>query len=200
LRSLRVFPTAVLAAAVLSSSTAALDSVWARRAAFSGHWAATSSEISEWPQAEFGFSSLAGPLSSSAYLVPGLAVSGGGSRNLTAARAFFDLRYMMPLGERIIPYMEGGVTGAAFRVDVLDHTGDGPSPTVDRKTYLRGGFEFGAGADLALGGSWSVSAAIRRVWLGDIDTDLVRSDGRKIYRDRDPSFWELPRISIVYWF
>ena len=143
---------------------------------------------------------LVGPLFGDIYLVPGASVSHGGDFDLTTGRGYMDIRYMLPIGDKIIPYIDVGFTGAGFRVDVRDHTGSGPTPSVERKTYLRGGFELGVGADLALGGNWSVSAGIKGVWLGDVDTDLVIENGRSVYISRDPSFLELPRLAILYWF
>jgi opacity protein-like surface antigen len=197
---LRVLCTLALAAAIGICLVITPDGAWARKAAVSGDWAGVSSDLLEWPQDQFGLKLLVGPFFGNLYVLPGAAVSHGGERDLTTGRGYLNLRYMLPFGDKVIPYIEGGVTGTALRLDVLDHTGEGPTASVKRETYLRGGFEFGAGVDLALGGNWSISAEIKSVWLGDIDTDLVLRGGRSVYRTRDPSFREVPRISLVYWF
>lgn len=170
-----------------------------RTAALSGSWSALQSDLLDWPSDQLGFNGYIGPFSENFYLVPGLTGARDSRADITSTGVSLSLHYMLPAGDRFVPFIEGGILGQAFRVDVIDRTGDG-LPTFDRTTYVRGGFQLGAGIDLALGGNWSVVAAIRGVFLDDLDTEFVSRDGRVLTLSRDPSYWELPRIAIVYWY
>lgn len=171
----------------------------ARTAALSASWSGLQSDILDWPSDQLGLRSYIGPFGKNLYLVPGIAGARDTENDVTSTAATLCLHYMLPAGDRLVPFIEAGVAGVAMRVDVLDFTGGDP-PEVDRTTYLRGGLQLGAGVDLALGGSWSVTAAIKGTWLSDVDTELVLRGDKVISLSEDPSYWELPRIAIVYWY
>ena len=149
---------------------------------------------------QFGFGGYLGPLGKSIYLVPGLTASHDSGKDLTTAGAYLNLHFMLPAGDRFIPFIECGLVGAAIRLDLIDRTAGGPAPTSERTTYIRGGFQIGGGLDLALGGNWSVIAEVRGVFLGDVNTQLVNRGDRVVNLEEDPSYWELPRLAIVYWY
>jgi opacity protein-like surface antigen len=158
------------------------------------------SDIFEWPAAEIGFRAHIGPFGESLYIVPGLSAGGDAETDILFAGASVGLLYMLPAGDRFVPFLEAGVTGTAIRIDVLDFTEHVIPPESDRTTYIRGGIQVGAGLDIALGGNWSVTTAARVTFLGDIDTQHAPRDGMTVTTDKNPSYWELPRIAIVYWY
>ena len=194
----RAFIVIALSAVALSATSP--SPALPRAAALSASWSALKSDLLDWPSGQLGFSGHFGPFGGGLYLVPGVTGSHDPGADISAGGIHLNLLYMLPAGDRFIPFVEGGVAGNAFRVDVLDRTAGGQSPARDRTTYLRGGFQLGAGFDLALGGSWSVVAGVRRTWLEDIVTEHVMRDGRVAGVEEDPSYWELPRIAIVYWY
>jgi opacity protein-like surface antigen len=153
----------------------------------------------DWPSDQFGFSGYIGPFGESVYLVPGLTVAHDPGKNITSLGAILNLHYMLPAGDRLVFFMEIGVAGTATRIDVLDFTAGDP-PEKDRTTYIRGGFQFGAGIDIALGGNWSVTAAARGTFLRDIDTKYIPGGDTCVTITESPSYYELPRIAVVYWY
>lgn len=172
----------------------------ARTAALSLSWSAVESDLVDWPSGQFGLNGYLGPLGSNLYFVMGASFGHDSGPDLTSVGAYLNLHYMLPTGDRLIPFFEGGLIGTVLRIDVLDRTGGESVPVRDRTTYLRGGFQIGAGFDLALGSSWSVTAGFRTVRLGNIDTELIPVGGRVLAAEKDPSYWELPRLAIVYWY
>jgi hypothetical protein len=189
---------AVTAAAALSAISP--PAATGRTAAVCGSWSAVTSDLLDWPSHQFGLSEYLGPLGDNLYIVPGLSFARDSGDDVTSVGAYINLHYMLPAGDRLIPFIEGGVSGTALRIDVLDRTGAGTLPSRDRTTYLRGGLQFGAGFDLALGSSWSVTAGFRTVRLSDVDSELVIVGGRVVDVEADPSYWELPRVAITYWY
>jgi hypothetical protein len=171
----------------------------ARTVALSGSWSGLQSDLLDWPSDQVGFSAYIGPFGKSLHLVPGFAAAHDPGKDITSAGASLNLQYMLPAGDRLVAFIEGGVTGTAIRVDVVDNTDRIPS-MFDRTTYIRGGFQLGAGVDIALGGNWSVTAAVRGTFLSDIDTRLVQRGDKTVSLGENPSYWELPRIAIVYWY
>lgn len=187
----------LLALAALSLTVGVTE---ARTTALSASWSGLKSDILDWPSDQFGFSGYLGPLGSSLYLVPGLTVSHDSGKDVTTVGAYLSVHYMLPAGDRFIPFLEGGLIGKALRLDVIDTTGGSPTPTRDRTTYMRGGVQIGGGFDLALGGNWSVIAGVRGVFLRSVSTQLVSQGDRIVNLEEDPSYWELPRLAIVYWY
>jgi opacity protein-like surface antigen len=153
----------------------------------------------EWPAGLFGFNSYIAPFGENLYIVPGIFAGADGKADVRFAGVALNVHYMLPAGDRFVPFIEGGVAGLATRIDVLDFTADDP-PDKDRTTYVRGGIQVAAGVDVALGGSWSISAAVRGTFLGDMDTRYVERGGSTVTISEDPSYWELPRVAIVYWY
>lgn len=192
-----VFIAAVVfyvAVSIASPTTAA-----ARRAALSASWSGLQSDLLDWPSDQFGFRSYIGPFGENLYLNPGIAVAHDPGRDITSVEGSLNLHYLLPAGDRLVVFLEGGVAGVATRIDVLDFTED-DLPAKDRTTYIRGGFQAGAGIDIALGGNWSVTAALRGTFLSDIDTRYLERNGSTVTISENPSYWELPRIAIVYWY
>jgi hypothetical protein len=185
---------AVVAAISAISPRAAVG----RTAALAGSWSAVKSDLLDWPSHQFGLSEYLGPFGGNLYIVPGLSFGHDSGADVTSLGAYLDLHYMLPTGDRLIPFIEGGVIGTALRIDVIDRTG--AVAARDRTTYLRGGFQIGAGFDLALGSSWSVTAGFRTVRLGDVDSELVLAGEHVVDVETDPSYWELPRVAIAYWY
>ncbi len=195
-------PRLTAAVALFAVALAALSAAraQARVTAFSGSYSFFESDLYEWPSDLFGVNGYVAPFGRNLYLVPGAAAARDSDDDLTSAGFSLNLHYMLPAGDRFIPFLEAGLVGAVFRLDVLDRTGAGPEPSKDRTTYLRGGFQVGAGVDIAIGGSWSVVAALRSVRLGEVETERVLREGRVVGIEENPSYWELPRLAIVYWY
>ncbi len=187
----------LLALAALSLTAGVAE---ARTAALSASWSGLKSDILDWPSHQFSFNGYLGPLGRGLYLVPGLTLSHDSGEHVTAVGVYLNVHHMLPAGDRFVPFLEGGLIGKALRLDVIDTTEGGLTPTRDRTTYIRGGVQIGGGFDLALGGNWSIVAAVRGVFLRSVDTQLVRRGDRILYLEEDPSYWELPRLAIVYWY
>jgi len=171
----------------------------ARTAAVSGSWEALQSEVLHWPSPELSLRSYLGPFGENFYLAVGFSAARDSRNDVTAAGVLLGLQYMLPLGDRAVPFVEGGFAARALRIDVIDRTGT-QAPARDRTTFVRGGFRVGGGIDLALGSNWSVVAAASRTWLDEADVEYVERDGRVVTVSKNTSYWEIPRIALVYWY
>jgi len=171
----------------------------ARTAAVCASWSALKAEVLDWPATQLSLRGYLGPLREDLFFVVGVSGARDSKENVTSAGVFFNILYMLPVGDRLVPFVEGGVAGRAMRMDVMDRT-RGSGPVRKRTTFVRGGYRAGAGLDLAVGGSWSVVLAVSRTWLRSADLEYVERNGEVRALERETSFWELPRLGIVFWY